>query len=291
MNQKIELRKCIESSENESFRWEYMNILCNNGVPFVSYAFWFGGSMKGNRRHSYEQLKSNIGTPFLLFTENNISKLEVKGHPFHPAVKYTLKYKKGLSGNHLSDYFRIYMSYHFGGAYHDIKSRLDTQSIEESWRYFINSNIWVVGMAEIGWVAGDSDVKEYILQQEKTGKNDLIVSPDGKWDDQNLKETNLISNGAWIARPKTDLFKKVNSFAEKRLTGWYQEIKRYPVLNFKRCCLRNETYGYPVHWTGLQGSIFHPYQAVYRSHIIRDLPWYDLQGTFHYSDKSERVVI
>ena len=166
MHQKIELRKCNESSENESFRWEYMNISCNNGVPFVSYAFWFGGSMKGNRRHSYEQLKSNIGTPFLLFTENNISKLEVKGHPFHPAVKYTLKYKKGLSGNHLSDYFRIYMSYHFGGAYHDIKSRLDTQSIEESWRYFINSNIWVVGMAEIGWVAGDSDVKEYILQQE-----------------------------------------------------------------------------------------------------------------------------
>lgn len=97
--------------------------------------------MEGNRAKAYEELGVNLGTKFVLITEKNISEFEVEEHPFHPAVKYTLKWKKGLSGNHISDYIRIYMSYYFGGAYNDIKLRLKHQSIAECWDVFKDPNI------------------------------------------------------------------------------------------------------------------------------------------------------
>ena len=102
--------------------------------------------MQGEREHVYRKLATNIGPPFYLITTDNISDFENPKHPFNPAIKYTLKYKKGLSGNHLADYFRQYISYHYGGAYHDIKLRLKTQSISKCWDIFDDPNIWVVGI-------------------------------------------------------------------------------------------------------------------------------------------------
>ena len=243
--------------------------------------------MKGNRLRSFEQLKANVGTPFVLITQVNINEFELKSHPFHPIVRYTLQHKKGLSGVHMSDYFRIYFSYHYGGAYHDIKSRSKAQSIANCWKLFNDPNVWVVGMAELHGVvaAGDKEVMSYILHHEAYHPN-LRRLKNGKWHDTNLDENNLISNCAWVARPKTDLFKKVNSFAEKRLDDLQKTIKINPVSNFKRCCIYGENFGYPVAWTAILGNIFHPYQAVYQSHINRSMPWFT--RTKH-TDKSENT--
>ena len=242
------------------------NISYINGVPYVAYGFWFGNEMQGVRKKVYEQLVANIGPPFYLITIANISDFESYKHPFNPAVKYTLKYKNGMSGIHLADYFRTYISYHYGGAYHDIKLRLKTQSISKYWDIFEDSNIWVVGMPNLEGGAGDQEVFDYILKNE--GNNtDLMLTKDGEWDYRNMIDSKLICNGGWIARPRTLLFKKINMFVEIRLDSKFKLIRKHPVPHFSRCCQRNEVHGYPLGWTDIQGNVFHPYQLVYFSHI------------------------
>lgn len=119
-------------------------IKTKHGVPFVTYAIWVGGEpMKGNRLEAFNCLKENIGTPLTLLTMENIFNFEVKDHPFHPIVKYTLEKGEGLSGVHLSDYFRNYISFHHGGAYQDIKPR--KESIAHCWDEFSDPNIWLIG--------------------------------------------------------------------------------------------------------------------------------------------------
>ena len=278
---KSENRNVSRTEENNP--WLNRGIVYNNGVPFVTYGFWFG-EMKGNRLHNFQQLKNNIGTPFVLITKENIFDFEVTKYPFHPSVKYTLKNKQGLSGVHLSDYFRNYIAYHFGGGYHDIKLRLKTQSIASCWEFFNSSNVWVVGMPSVGGFAGDTYTKDYIMMHENT--TELVGSEDGKWDCRNSEEKNVLGNGAWVSRPKNDIFKKVNALAEIRLSSWFETIKSHPVINFKRCCEHGEVKGYPVPWAALHGRILHPYEALYRSHIIRKMPRYQFAA---YRDKSENL--
>ena len=88
--------------------------------------FWFLVRKKilGNRLKVFYELAKNIGPKFILITQENVEQFDHAIVKFHPAVKYTLKNKKGLSGNHLSDYLRVYISYYYGGAYHDIKINL-----------------------------------------------------------------------------------------------------------------------------------------------------------------------
>ena len=64
-----------------------------------------------------------------------------------------------------------------------------------------------------------------------------------------------------------------------------KKIIQHPVDNFTRCCQNGEVPGYPIPWAALQGGIFHPYQAVYFSHISRQMPRYQFAA---YMDKSEK---
>ena len=269
-----------ESTKNP---WIKRNVSYINGVPYVAYGFWFGDKMLGERAKVYNQLIANIGPPFYLITIANISDFESPVHPFNSAVKYTLKYKKGLSGNHLSDYLRQYISYHYGGAYHDIKLRLKTQSISKYWDIFKDPNIWVVGMPNLMGGAGDLEIFEYIFKNEGNG-TDLILSKDGKWNEDNMIDSKLICNGGWISRPKNTLFKKVNHFVERRLNSVFSEIQANPVNDFSRCCTQKEVSGYPLDWTALQGKVFHPYQLVYFSHIDRSMQRYEKSLYRHNSE-------
>ena len=139
-------------------------------------------------------------------------------------------------------------------------------------------------MPNKGGDAGYVNVKNYILKHENLS-NQFIFSKDGGWGAQNSKDNRLIGNVAWIARPKTDIFKKVNEFAEKQLDKWLEKIVLHPVVNFTRCCQNGEVPGYPIQWAAILGGIFHPYQAVYFSHISREMPRWQYAP---YIDESER---
>ena len=263
--------------------WIKRNITYIYGVPYVAFGFWFGNKMLGEREKVYKKLVANIGPPFYLITIDNISDFEFPKHPFNPAVTFTLKNKKGLSGVHLSDYFRTYISYHYGGAYHDIKLRMENQSISTCWEIFEDPNVWVVGMPNRRGGASDPEVIDYIINHETYNPNTTLTEK-GKWNYRNLKDDRLIGNGGWIARPKTLLFQKVNDFVEIRLKKLFQMIRSNPVENFKRCCLNGEVFMYPVAWAALQGNIFHPYQVIYFSHINRNMPIFEKAQYRHSSE-------
>ena len=261
------------------------------GVPLLTYAFWFGGKMGEKRLDVLNQIKANVGTPVVLITAGNVTEFEVKEHPFHPIVKYSLENKKGLSGNHLSDYFRLYIGYHWGGHYTDLKGRDSTQGARAAWDAFKDDRIWLVGMKWTGNLAADSEVEDYILQNKEDTPDfkKLKLTADGKWDQKNYKPY-VVSNGGWIIRPASLIIKKVMDYLEKeRMTDQFSiQIKQHPVADFKRCCQNNEVPGYPVTWAALMGSVFEPYQALFRSHINADLPMFNYW--LGYSDDSEKVT-
>ena len=205
-----------------------------NGVPFITYGFWSGAQMQGARLNAFNSLKQNIGTPFTLITEENIFDYQVENQPFHSVVRYTLENKKGLSSNHLSDYFRNYISLHHGGAYHDIK---DSQgSIAHCWDKFSNPDVWIVGM------------------------------PPGSF-----KSSILTGTQRFIARPQTKLFKNIVRDIHTKLDQCEDLIIKHPVKNFKRCCQNGEVTGYPIQWAGLHSKFFHKYQRMYKEHVNQSM--------------------
>ena len=123
----------MKSDHADEDLWYGRGIVQRNGVPFVTYGFWFGTAAagpSGKRQEALKLMAENLGTPFLLLTQNNVTDFQLPDHPFHPVVKYTLENGQGLSGPHLADYLRFYFAFHYGGAYHDIKPRIKSQSIE-----------------------------------------------------------------------------------------------------------------------------------------------------------------
>ena len=62
------------------------NISYINGVPFVSFGFWFGGKMEGNRLKVFKELVKNIGPKFVLITQENVEQFEHDIFKFHPAI-------------------------------------------------------------------------------------------------------------------------------------------------------------------------------------------------------------
>ena len=71
-----------------------------------------------------------------------------------------------------------------------------------------------------------------------------------------------------------------------RLDSRFKMIQTHPVHDFTRCCQKNEVPGYPIFWTAIQGTIFHPYQLVYSSHIDRSMERYT---TALYKDDTENA--
>lgn len=205
-----------------------------NGVPFLTYGFWFGSPMQGARLNAFNSLKKNVGTPFTLITEENIFDYQVNNKPFHSVVKYTLKNRKGLSSNHLSDYFRDYISLQHGGAYHDIK---DSQgSLAHYWDEFADPDVWIVGM--------------------KPGS---------------FESSFLTGTQRFIARPHTKLFKNIVRDIHFELSRLEDSIIKHPVENFKRCCQNKEVPGYPIRWAGLHSTFFHKYQKMYKDHVNQSM--------------------
>ena len=49
-----------------------------------------------NDRKALKLMAENLGTPFLLLTQNNVTDFQLPNHPFHPAVNYTLEIGQGL---------------------------------------------------------------------------------------------------------------------------------------------------------------------------------------------------
>jgi hypothetical protein len=115
------------------------------------------------------------------------------------------------------------------------------------YNHFSNPDVWVLGVPEIPNGHGVKPGKTY---------------PEDIW-------KRMISNGYYIARPKTDLFKQIQDEQHKILDNRLEDLKNHPPP-FSRCCMNHEG-GYPLRWTEILGELTTDAVDKYNSHVLRPM--------------------
>ena len=227
-----------------------------NNVPKVVFVCWFGGygteipEMSQNRFNCFKNLTNNIGIPIILITSINYKKFIKSGFPIHKSFEY-------LTGVHKTDYFRCYLMNHYGGGYHDIKSRSVSWINEwekDNWLY--DDDIWIYGCREknenaIGYPPGMSHIKK---EFEK-----------------------MVTMGWIICKKNTPFTKKILKKIHLSLDTHYQKLKKYPGIRSggyysdKPFDLVPKN-SYPIRWLEILGEIFHPLMLKFTNHIKFGLP-------------------
>ena len=227
-----------------------------NNVPKVVFVCWFGGYQKklplmSNKRfEAFKSLVENIDVPVILLTYMNYKFFEKKEHPIHHTFNY-------LSACHKSDYLRAYMLHHYGGAYHDVKWRIE--SWENEWdkdNWTNNDNIWIYGRKEkyegaIGYPPGMKHIQ---------------------------KEFNKLATMGWVICKKntkytTELLDKIENILDKK----YLELIKFPGYKSSgyysdKPFSEAEKNNYPLRWLEIMGEIFHPLMLKYNDKIKFGLP-------------------
>lgn len=189
----------------------------------VIYQVWAGDNeITPNRKECLVSSLSNIQIPVLLITPEYLKKADIP-EPIHPCYKY-------LSMNHKSDYLRCYFMHFFGGGYADVKYYTKNNNWHECFDYMDeHPEVDICGSKEI---PGGGAFPEYNRNPDTIGK--------------------LISCGYFICRPRTEL-----------TTKWFRRVTDFLDRNeyaLARSSLDNPFGGrnYPLQWTSVMGSIFHP---------------------------------
>lgn len=227
-----------------------------NNVPKVVYVCWFGTSnnlfpqMSPNRFSAFKELVEHIDVPVILLTQNNMSSFIKPEYPLHKSFQY-------LSGVHKSDYFRCYMLYHYGGGYHDIKSR------DISWSLCWNENNWL------------NNPKIWMFGRREKNKNAIGYPPGMK--KVQLKFKQLITMGWIICKPNTPFLTNLLIQIEKKLTTHYPALIKHPATNPAGYYSENPfndvpDQSYPIRWLEILGELYHPLMLKYGNNIQYGLP-------------------
>lgn len=206
--------------------------------------------MSIRRFEAFKSLVSNIEVPVILLTYKNYKYFEKKDHPIHKSFEY-------LSAVHKSDYLRAYMLHYYGGAYHDVKWRVEGWKNEwEKDNWTKNENIWIYGRKEkyegaIGYPPGMKDIqKEY---------------------------NKLVTMGWVICRKNTKYTQELLHKIEDILDQKYPELIKFPGYKSSGYYASNpfspaEENNYPLRWLEIMGEIFHPLMLKYSDKIKFGLP-------------------
>ena len=237
-------------------KYSFNDIKYIGDVPEVVFACWFGGYgtdiplMSQTRFNCFRDLINNIGIPIILITSKNYKNFIKSNFPVHKSFEY-------LTGVHKTDYFRCYLMNHYGGGYHDIKSRNISWSNEwEKDNWTSDDNIWMYGRREknegaIGYPPGMSHIK---------------------------KEFSKMATMGWIICKKyTPFTKELMEQIHLSLDNHYKKLKIYPGV-------RSDGYysdepfelvpnnSYPIRWLEILGEIYHPLMLKYTGYIKFELP-------------------
>ncbi len=230
-----------------------------NDVSFVIWCYWSGKSMSKNRSLSFNTLVENIGVPVFLVNSENIKQIEKATHPFHKAFPY-------LSDVHKSDYVRIYLLHHYGGAWHDIKAT--EVSFKDAWSEFTDPTIYMIG------------------RPERLGGPAKVFDDENRWMPDYWQD--LISVTSWIGRPNSDLSQAMLNDVEELLDQNLNDLKKYPAKHSRekkktgknlfsklaisaKNLLTGRNNNYPLPWT-VFGNVFHPLNYKFKNHISLNLP-------------------
>jgi hypothetical protein len=211
-------------------------------VDRVIYIFWTGDNeITANRLEGIKSLEKVSGVEVKLITPKNLSDYIKEDDPLPEAYQY-------LSFVHRADYLRSYFMYHYGGGYADIKTYC--KSWIPAFEKLEKSNAFVIGYPEVGfWGAANQDIESGFLKEDL--KN--------YW-------RYLIGNGSYICRPHTRFTAEWHAEAKRRLVELTNVLRDHPAADpFGRNA------DYPVKWSGLLGSIFHPLCLKYHDRLLKDM--------------------
>lgn len=247
-NNEIFLEKYIKTS--------FDGIEFINNTPKVVFIVWFGGHgtemhpMPINRFNCFKDLVESLKVPVILITPKNYKYFVKEGYPIHEAFQY-------LTGNHKSDYLRAYLLNHYGGGYHDVKSRIldwENEFEKDDWLY--DDNIWMYGRKEknrdcIGYPPGMEYIKDeyeklvtmcWIICKKYTPYTSELLENIHKTLDYHLEKL------------------KINPGIKP---GGYYSDNPYSLVPDN---------SYPLRWLEVMGEIFHPLMLKYTEHIKFGLP-------------------
>ena len=209
------------------------------------WCFWLGGTpMSEQRSKCLQSIRDVIGVEVELVTDDTLAKYIKPNAPFHKGYQY-------LSGTHKCDYARGYFMHHYGGGYTDIKTTT------ASWKPYFNELDRDSKLLAIGYQEGDANGVAPV--------GDEALTKEMK---DNYKK--LIGNGAYIFKAGTEFTRawtdQVNLVLDKKLL----ELEKHPAKNSRDG--ENGGTAYPIGWSEILGSIFHPLAYKYSEHIGKNLP-------------------
>lgn len=210
-------------------------------VSRVIYVFWTGDNeMSANRKRCFEQMQAMAGVPVVLISPNNLKDYILPDHPLHPAYEY-------LSYVHRSDYLRCYFMNFYGGGYSDIKE------MQCSWKPMFDkldaSDAYLIGYKE-----NEIDHVAIWGQEDQNLKQDLYTY----W-------RLLRGNGGYICRSYTKFTDEWFAEVNKRLDDFLPLLKEHPSQIDP---YTNTGTGYPITWTEICGSVFHPLCLKYSERLL-----------------------
>lgn len=210
-------------------------------VDRIIYIFWTGDNeITPNRFAGIKSLEIVSGVEVKLITPKNLSDYIKEDDPLPEAYQY-------LSFVHRADYLRSYFMYHYGGGYADIKTYY--HSWVHSFEKLEESDAYVIGYPEVGfWGAANQDIESVNLK----------VDLKNYW-------RYLVGNGSYICRPRTKFTAEWHTEAKRRLLGLTDDLRKHPALDPFGC-----NSDYPVKWSGLLGSVFHPLCLKYHDKLLKD---------------------
>lgn len=211
------------------------------------WCFWLGDTpMSEQRKKCLQSIKDTIGVEVVLVTDATLESYTKPNHPFHEAYAY-------LSGTHKCDYARGYFMLHYGGGYTDIK--VTNHSWEKYFTMLENDpTLWAVGYKEID-------------------KNGIAPVINNEALTEKMKENynKIIGNGAYICKANTPFTKEWMTGVHTALDTHLPELKLHPASNPRDKKGENGSL-YPLFWSEILGSIFHPLAYKYHKHISTSLP-------------------
>ena len=217
-----------------------------SSLPIKVWCFWLGDQpMSDTRAKAFQTIKDTIGVEVELVTDATLQKYIKPESPFHEGYQY-------LSGTHKCDYARGYFMHNYGGGYTDIKITT------ASWKPYFDQlgadpKLWAIGYEEgspegVAPALGDDTLTQTMRDNYKK----------------------LIGNCAYIFKAGTEFttawMSQVNSELDKHL----EELKKHPAKNSRDGEHGNSPY--PISWSGILGSIFHPLCYKYSEHLGKNLP-------------------
>ena len=205
----------------------------------VIYCIWFSSDpMPVNRAAALLSIIYNTNCPVELLHNHNYHLWELPSFPFHPAFTY-------LTDTHKSDYLRVYIAYHFGGGYTDIK---------------FTFNDWSEKFENL------SDSDKYCLAYPETDISGPCLNLAEKIDPLSVPE--MKNNYKFFPGTSAFIFKKHTPFAADVLNMMHQLLDKYAESlklhpgrfsnEYRNKLLPDGTNSkYPLDWVELLGDNFH----------------------------------